>query len=156
MAGVNKVILVGNLGRDPEIRHLEGGAVVANFTLATTEFYKDKTGNRIEQTEWHNVVLWRGLAEIAEKYLRKGMSIYLEGKIRTSSWEDKDGTKKYKTEIVGETMTMLGGKRDDNQSPQQQQQTQAPSFTQNSPSSPATYPESTGSPISSEPEDLPF
>ncbi len=156
MAGVNKVILVGNLGRDPEIRHLEGGAVVANFTLATTEFYKDKTGNRIEQTEWHNVVLWRGLAEIAEKYLRKGMSIYLEGKIRTSSWEDKDGTKKYKTEIVGETMTMLGGKRDDNQSPQQQQQTQAPSFTQNSQSAPATYPESTGSPISSEPEDLPF
>ena len=84
MAGVNKVILVGNLGKDPEIRHLEGGAAVANFTLATSESYKDKSGVRQESTEWHNVVVWRGLAEIAEKYLKKGMTIYVEGKLRTN------------------------------------------------------------------------
>ena len=110
MAGVNKVILVGNLGKDPEIRHLEGGAAVANFTLATTEIYKDKTGNRTEQTEWHNVVVWRGLAEIAEKYLKKGMTIYLEGKLRTRSWDDKEGHKRNTTEIVGDTFTILSKK----------------------------------------------
>ncbi len=110
MAGVNKVILVGNLGKDPEIRHLEGGTAVANFTLATSEAYKDKTGQRIEQTEWHNIVVWRSLAEIAEKYLKKGSTIYLEGKIRTRSWEDKDKVKRYTTEIVADTFTMLGKK----------------------------------------------
>jgi len=112
MAGINKVILIGNLGRDPEIRQLETGVKVANFSLATTETYKDKEGNRVDQTEWHNIVLWRGLAEIAEKYLRKGSTIYLEGKIRTRSWEDKDKNKRYTTEIVGDTMTMIGGKKD--------------------------------------------
>ena len=110
MAGVNKVILVGNLGKDPEIRHLEGGAAVANFTLATSESYKDKSGVRQESTEWHNVVVWRGLAEIAEKYLKKGMTIYVEGKLRTRSWDDKDGHKRYTTEIVGDTFTILSKK----------------------------------------------
>jgi|ERR1035437_10990482 single-strand DNA-binding protein len=110
MAGVNKVILVGNLGKDPEVRHLEGGAVVANFPLATTESYKDKTGQRNEQTEWHNIVVWRGLAEIAEKYLKKGMTIYIEGKLRTRSWDDKEGHKRYTTEIVGDTFTILSKK----------------------------------------------
>ena len=110
MAGVNKVILVGNLGKDPEVRHLEGGATVANFSLATTESYKDKNGQRVEQTEWHNIVVWRGLAEIAEKYLKKGSSIYLEGKIRTRSYDDKEGNKRYTTEILAETFTMLGKK----------------------------------------------
>ncbi len=110
MAGVNKVILVGNLGKDPEVRHLEGGAAVANFTLATTETYKDKAGNRQEQTEWHNIVVWRGLAEIAEKYLKKGMTIYIEGKLRTRSWDDKEGHKRYTTEIVGDTFTILSKK----------------------------------------------
>lgn len=110
MAGVNKVILVGNLGKDPEIRHLEGGAAVANFTLATSESYKDKSGARQEQTEWHNVVVWRGLAEIAEKYLKKGMTIYIEGKLRTRSWDDKEGHKRYSTEIVGDTFTILSKK----------------------------------------------
>ena len=110
MAGVNKVILVGNLGKDPEVRHLEGGAAVANFTLATTEIYKDKTGARQEQTEWHNIVVWRGLAEIAEKYLKKGMTIYVEGKLRTRSWDDKEGHKRYTTEIVGDTFTILSKK----------------------------------------------
>ena len=86
MAGVNKVILVGNLGKDPEVRHLENGATVANFSLATTESYKDRnTGERRDQTEWHNVVLWRGLADIAEKYLKKGSPVYIEGKSRTRS-----------------------------------------------------------------------
>jgi single-strand DNA-binding protein len=110
MAGVNKVILVGNLGKDPEVRHLEGGTAVANFTLATTETYKDKAGNRQEQTEWHNIVVWRGLADIAEKFLKKGMTIYLEGKLRSRSWDDKEGNKRYTTEIVADTFTMLGKK----------------------------------------------
>jgi single-strand DNA-binding protein len=110
MAGVNKVILVGNLGKDPEVRHLESGAVVANFPIATTESYKDKSGNRQEQTEWHNIVLWRGLAEVAEKYLRKGNQVYIEGKLRSRSWEDKDGNTRYITEVIGDNMTMLGSK----------------------------------------------
>jgi single-strand DNA-binding protein len=112
MAGVNKVILVGNLGKDPEVRYLEGGTAVANFSLATTEAYKDRTGRRVEQTEWHNIVVWRGLAEIAEKYLKKGMQVYIEGKIRTRSWDDKDGNKRYTTEIVADNMTMLSRKDD--------------------------------------------
>jgi single-strand DNA-binding protein len=110
MAGVNKVILVGNLGKDPEVRHLEGGAVVANFPLATTEIYKDKSGQRNEQTEWHKIVVWRGLAEVAEKYLKKGMTIYIEGKLRTRSWDDKEGHKRYTTEVVGDTFTILSKK----------------------------------------------
>ena len=110
MAGVNKVILVGNLGKDPEVRHLENGASVANFSIATSETYKDKNGNRQEQTEWHNVVLWRGLAQIAEKYLKKGSQIYVEGKLKTRSWQDKDGHTRYTTEVVGDQMTMLGGR----------------------------------------------
>jgi len=112
MAGVNKVILIGNLGRDPEIRQLESGVKVASFSLATTESYKGKDGNRVDQTEWHNIVLWRGLAEVAEKYLKKGNSVYVEGKIRTRSWDDKDGNKRYTTEIVGDNMTMLTTKRE--------------------------------------------
>ncbi len=110
MAGVNKVILVGNLGKDPEVRHLEGGAAVANFSLATTETYKDKTGQKVEQTEWHNIVVWRGLAEVAEKYLKKGMTIYLEGRIRSRSWDDKEGVKRYTTEVIGDTFTILSKK----------------------------------------------
>ena len=109
MSGVNKVILVGRLGKDPEVRHLENGATVANFSIATSETYKDRqTGERREQTEWHNVVLWRGLAEVAEKYVKKGDMIYIEGKLRTRSWE-KDGITRYTTEVVGDNMTMLGG-----------------------------------------------
>ena len=110
MAGVNKVILVGNLGKDPEVRYLDNGVAVANFSLATTENYKNKEGERVSQTEWHNIVLWRGLAEVAEKWLKKGSSIYIEGKIRTRKWEDKEGNSRYTTEILGDNMTMLGGK----------------------------------------------
>ena len=111
MAGVNKVILVGNLGKDPEVRHLESGVMVANFTLATTESYKDRTtGERKQMTEWHNIVLWRGLAEVAEKYLKKGNQVYVEGKLRTRSWNDQEGNTRYTTEIVADNMTMLGGR----------------------------------------------
>ena len=114
MAGINKVILVGNLGKDPEVRYLEGGTAVASFTLATSENYKDRsTGVRKTITEWHNVVLWRGLAEIAEKYLRKGSQVYIEGKLKTRQWQDKDGNNRYTTEIVGDNMQMLG-RRDEN------------------------------------------
>ncbi|MEM6644215.1 MAG: single-stranded DNA-binding protein [Bacteroidota bacterium] len=112
MSGVNKVILVGRLGKDPEVRHLENGAAVANFSIATSETYKDRqSGERREQTEWHNIVLWRGLAEVAEKYVKKGDMIYVEGKLRTRSWE-KDGITRYTTEVVGDNMTMLGSKGD--------------------------------------------
>ena len=116
MAGINKVILVGNLGKDPEVKYLEGGIAIAKFPLATTENIKDKNGQKQEQTEWHNIVLWRGLAEIAEKYLKKGQTIYLEGKIRSRSYDDKDGNKRYITEIVGETMQMLGKKPESGES----------------------------------------
>ena len=111
MSGVNKVILVGNLGKDPEIRYLDNGVAVANFSLATTENYKNKQGERVSQTEWHNIVFWRGLAEVAEKYLKKGDSVYVEGKLRTRRWEDKDGNSRYTTEILADNMTMLGNKR---------------------------------------------
>ncbi len=111
MSGVNKVILVGRLGKDPEVRSLENGATVANFTIATSETYKDKTtGDRKEITEWHNIVLWRGLADIAAKYLHKGDMVYIEGKLRTRSWE-KEGVTRYTTEVVGDNMTMLSTQR---------------------------------------------
>ena len=109
MAGVNKAIIVGRLGKDPEVRHLDSGVAVASFPVATSETYKDRTtGERRENTEWHNIVLWRGLAEVAEKYLKKGDQVYVEGKLRTRSWE-KDGITRYTTEIVGDSMNMLGG-----------------------------------------------
>ena len=117
MAGVNKVILVGNLGKDPEVKYLDNGVAVANFSLATTESYKNKEGEKVSQTEWHNIVLWRGLAEVAEKYLKKGASVYIEGKIKTRKWEDKDGNTRYNTEILADNMTMLGGKKDSQETP---------------------------------------
>jgi single-strand DNA-binding protein len=111
MSGINKVILVGHLGKDPEVRHLDGNVTVASFPLATSESY-NKEGKRIEQTEWHNIVMWRGLADVAAKYLQKGKLVYIEGKLRTRSFEDKEGHKKYTTEIVAENFTMLGRKTD--------------------------------------------
>lgn len=107
MGGVNKVILVGNLGRDPELKYLEGNIARVNFSLATSETYKDKTGNRIDQTEWHNIVFWRSLAESAEKLLKKGTQIYLEGKLQTRQWVDKEGHKRSITEVIGETFVVL-------------------------------------------------
>lgn len=105
---VNKVILVGNLGKDPEVRHLENGTAVANFPLATSESYKDKNGERVSTTDWHNIVLWRGLAEVSEKFLKKGDKVYVEGKLKTRSWQDQEGNTKYTTEVVADNMTMLG------------------------------------------------
>ena len=111
MSGINKVILVGHLGKDPEVRHLDGGVTLASFPLATSETY-NKDGKKIEQTEWHNIVMWRGLADIASKYLQKGKLVYIEGKLRTRSFEDKEGHKKYTTEIIAENFTILGRKSD--------------------------------------------
>lgn len=107
---VNKVILVGNAGKDPEVRHLDTGVAVANFPLATSETYTAKNGEKVSTTEWHNIVLWRGLADVAEKWVKKGDQLYIEGKIRTRSYEDKEGNKRYMTEIYGDTMRMLGKK----------------------------------------------
>ena len=108
MAGVNKVILIGNLGADPEIRYTPGGTAVANFSLATTETYTNKEGEKVTKTEWHRIVAFRRLAEICGEYLSKGRQVYIEGKIQTRSWEDRDGVKKYTTEIVADNMQMLG------------------------------------------------
>ncbi len=107
---INKVILVGNVGKDPEVRHLDTGIAVANFPLATSETYTAKNGERVTTTEWHNIVLWRGLAEVAEKYVKKGRQLYIEGRIRSRSYDDKDGIKRYVTEIYGDVMQMLGSK----------------------------------------------
>lgn len=107
MRGVNRVMLIGNLGKDPHMDYLEGNIGVAKFPLATTETYKDRNGKLISQTEWHTVVLWRGLAELASKYLHKGSLIYVEGRLRTRSWEDKEGNKKFATEVVGDNLIML-------------------------------------------------
>jgi len=125
MSGVNKVILIGNLGADPEIRHLQNGVSVANFRIATSEVYKDKTtGEKREQTEWHSIVAWRGLAEITEKYLKKGSKVYVEGKLRTRKWE-KDGIDRYTTEIMADEMSLLDrptGERSNEPAPQRQAQ----------------------------------
>lgn len=109
---VNKVILIGNVGTDPEIRYLEGGIAVAHFSLATSESYKNKNGERVEQTEWHRIVLWRGLAEVVEKYVKKGTQLYIEGRLQTRNWEDQNGNKRYTTEIVADNMKMLSRRSD--------------------------------------------
>jgi single-strand DNA-binding protein len=118
---VNKVILIGNVGKDPDTRHLEGGNTVSKFSLATSEVYKNKVGEKITNTEWHNIVLWKGLAEIAEKYVRKGSQLYIEGRIRTRSYTDQEGNTKYTTEIIADSMQMLG-KRSEGQSTAEQSQ----------------------------------
>jgi len=110
MAGVNKVILLGNLGKDPEVRVFDSGAKKASFTLATSEAYIDKAGVRQDRVEWHNVIFWGKIAEVIEKYLKKGSQIYVEGRIASRSYDDKDGVKRYITEIEGQTMTMVGSK----------------------------------------------
>ncbi len=112
MRGVNRVMLIGNLGKDPDIQFLEGNIGVAKFSLATTETYKDRSGKLVSQTEWHTVVLWRGLAELAQKYLHKGSLVYIEGRLKTRSWEDKEGNKKFATEIVGDNLIMLDKRGD--------------------------------------------
>lgn len=112
MSGVNKVILVGHLGKDPEVRYSPGGSAVANFSLATSEQFKDKDGNKVEKTEWHRVVLFGRQAEIAGEYLRKGRMAYVEGRLQTRKFTDKDGQERYTTEIVGDKLQLLGGRDD--------------------------------------------
>jgi len=105
-------MLIGNLGKDPDVQYLEGNIGVAKFPLATTETFKDRSGKLISQTEWHTVVLWRGLAELAQKYLHKGSLVYIEGRLRTRSWEDKEGNRKFATEVVGDNLIMLDKRTD--------------------------------------------
>lgn len=119
MSGVNKVILLGNLGKDPEIRYLEGNIAKTRFNLATTEIYKDKNGNKAEHTEWHHIVMWRSLAENASRILKKGMQVYIEGKLHTNTWTDKDGHKKNITEIVADNFLLLQRRDNHQQGPKE-------------------------------------
>ena len=152
MAGINKVILVGNLGRDPEMRYTQNGVAVCSFSLATSETYRDRTsGEKVTQTEWHNIILWRGLAETAEKYLRKGSSVYIDGKIRTRKWEDQQGQTRYTTEIIADTMQMLD-RRDSSAAP-----SQAAAQPAAAPEQPTHASEQQADvPAAPEPDDLPF
>ena len=140
MGSVNKVILVGNLGRDAELRYTPGGAAVANFSIATKETWTDKnSGERREQTEWHRVVLWGKRAEALNEYLKKGCQIYVEGRLQTSQWNDRDGNKRYTTEVKGDRIELLGGRRDDAGGGRQ-----APHREPESPHSPGTDPDGGG------------
>ncbi|MFN4147633.1 MAG: single-stranded DNA-binding protein [Runella sp.] len=112
MAGVNKVILLGNLGSDPEVRHLENGSAVARFSIATSEAYTNRNGERVEQTEWHRIELWDNLAKIAEQYLRKGNTVYIEGKLRTETWTDKEGKPREGKTVRATAMQLVGGRND--------------------------------------------
>jgi single-strand DNA-binding protein len=144
MRGVNRVMLIGNLGKDPDIQHLEGNIGVAKFSLATTETFKDRAGKLISQTEWHTVVLWRGLAELAQKYLHKGSLVYIEGRLRTRSWEDKEGNKKFATEVVGDNLIMLDKRTDGINHSHTHEGGDAPAGNNDAP------------PLSEHSEDLPF
>lgn len=133
---VNKVILIGNLGKDPEVRRLENGAVVANFSIATSETYVDRTtGERKDNTDWHNVVVWRGLAEVVEKYVKKGTKVYVEGKLKTRSWTDQQGATRYTTEVVADELTILTPRGEQGQS-MNSAPTQAP-YPTNEPQAPS-------------------
>lgn len=149
MAGsVNKVILIGNLGKDPEVRHLENGAIVANFPLATSEIYTDRTtGEKRENTDWHDVVVWRGLAEVAEKYLKKGYKVYVEGKLKKRSWQDKEGNTRYTTEVLGEELTILSRPEGS-----EKQESKAPYPTNDGPAAPSPIQDL----LKDSPNDLPF
>jgi single-strand DNA-binding protein len=150
--GVNKVILIGNLGADPEVRTLTSGAKVARIRIATSESYTNREGERVTNTEWHSVNLWRGLADIAERYLKTGNTVYIEGKLRTRSYDDKEGVTRYVTEIEADNMTMLGGRNDGGQG-QSQPKPQSQSQSQPKPqSSPAPSDGGTDS----DDDDLPF
>jgi single-strand DNA-binding protein len=134
---VNKVILVGNVGKDPETRYLDESTAITKFPMATSETYKNRAGERVSTTEWHNIVLWRGLAQVAEKYVRKGTQLYIEGRIKTRSYDDAEGNKKYITEIVGDQMQLLG-KRPDEGDGTQYSQGQAPVQSQPTPQNQAS------------------
>jgi single-strand DNA-binding protein len=149
--GVNKVVLIGNLGKDPEVQTFETYKKAA-FSLATTEVSRDKEGNEVQHTEWHNIVMWRGLAEIAEQYLRKGSQVYIEGKIRTRSYDAKDGQKKYVTEIQADNLVLLGGRKEGSDNGVQPQ-----SFNQNAhPAQPVVPPLTEPTIQNDDHDDLPF
>ena len=148
MSNLNKAMLIGRVGKDPEIVTVQSGDKVAKFSLATSEQWKDKAGNKQESTEWHNIVLWRGLTEIFEKYVHKGDLLYIEGKITTRAWEDKDGNKRYTTEIVADRMQMLGGKKSEQAHPEPNQKPEAVSDPYAKAPEPGAVPE----PV----DDLPF
>ena len=157
---VNKVILVGNVGKDPEVHFIEANVAVARFPFATSETYRSKDGEKVTTTEWHNIVLWRGLAEVADKFVKKGSQLYLEGKIRTRSYDDKEGNKRYITEIIADNMQMLGKKGDNTST-----ETNVQSSNQNNHSTEKQKPENTAEgdvgddPFVSAPDendDLPF
>jgi single-strand DNA-binding protein len=130
---VNKVILVGHVGKDPEVRYLESNTPFCRMSLATSEVYKNKAGERVTTTEWHNVVLWRGLAEVAEKYVKKGSQVYIEGRLRTRSWDDKDKIKRYTTEIVADVLQLLGKRVEEPVTPGTAMPSTEPPSTENSP-----------------------
>lgn len=147
---LNKVILIGNLGKDPEVRHFEGGGMLVKFPIATTERYKNREGNTVESTEWHNVIVGRrGLAEVCEKYLHKGDKVYIEGKIKTRSWQDQDGQTRYATEIQTDNMTMLTPRGEGGERPSPTPQAAA----SNQPTAAA---EGGDFPMGSDDDDLPF
>jgi len=144
MASLNKVMLIGNLGSDPDVRYTPSGAAVANFNMATTEKWKDKqSGNLEERTEWHRVVVWGKLAELCKEYLSKGRTVYIEGRLQTRSWDDKDGNKRYTTEVVAQTVQFLSSRRDGATA-----QSQSSSVPANS--------EQSGPPPFDEEDDIPF
>lgn len=145
MASLNKVMLIGNLGKDPEVRFTGGGQAVANFPIATTEKWKNKEGTWEEKTEWHNIVVWGKLAELCREYLHKGRSAYIEGRLQTRSWQDKDGNKRYTTEVIAQTVQFLGGKNAGDSGPRDAgpSPSQAPSSQE-------------GPPAFNEDEDIPF
>lgn len=159
---VNKVILVGNVGKDPETRYLDESTAITKFPMATSETYKNKSGERVSNTEWHNVVLWRGLAQVAEKYVKKGTQIYIEGRIKTRSYDDADGNRKYITEIVGDQMQLLSRKPDEGgqgaqgAQPQNSEQTPAPQAKQGETASPSADKADPFDAGSDGPDDLPF
>ncbi len=140
---LNKVMLIGNVGKDPDVRHLESGIAVARFTLATNETYTDKTGKKVTQTEWHNIVVWRGLAETVEKYVKSGKLLYVEGKLQTRSYQDKDGVKRYTTDVVCDNFRFLGPNVGAEKDPQGDYQ-------------PAKTPDIAAEAPMPEPDDLPF
>jgi len=163
MASVNKVILVGNLGRDPEVRYMPNGEAVCNFSIATTDSWKDKNGQKQERTEWHNIVMYRKLAEIAGEYLKKGRPVYVEGRLQTRKWQTKEGQDRYTTEIIADQMQMLGGRDggssnasyDDMNQDQDSGQSAAPA-RQSAPAAQAAKPAAGGSSFDEFDDDIPF
>jgi single-strand DNA-binding protein len=160
MPSVNKVILMGNLGRDPEVRFMPNGDAVCNFSIATTDSWKDKAGERQEKTEWHNIVMYRRLAEIAGEYLKKGRPVYLEGRLQTRKWQTKEGQDRYTTEIIADSMQMLGGRDSTSGSDGSSQSQGNDNFDQtpqrNAPASPNTSNTNTASSFDEFEDDIPF